>query len=267
MTGQEFGKIFDDKWDKAYSAFIDSTKKNRLIKEAMYRLVSSIYDNTDTQREADELGFGLTKNEKAIPAGNKLTVERLVNTYLHLLRMAFVFDELLSYTIVDGVVTVPGHSVRKGDTIICKVDGSPDAEYTVGKVRGSKIYITGYTHVEADALYLRTKTEASPLEPDRKKGPTTIGDKFSPRYELTADISGINPRTFVLYPTPSYVLIDYLSAPPVDIDVDDTVEELEDYYTLKFMYRLLDECIRLGGERTRDMGTLQIATKAIIDNP
>lgn len=266
MTGQDFGKIFDDKWDKAYSQYLDSDKKNRLIREAMYRLVSSVYSDADTQKEADELAFGLIKNEKVIPVGNRITTENFVNEYMHLLRMAFVFKTSISYTVVDGVLTSAGHTLRKGDIVI-RTRSSVGVEHEVSKVRGSSFYLSGYTYQVGDTLQLKQTIEATPLESDRKRSPATAGETENPKYEIAYTAAGINPRSYNLYPTPSYVLVDYLAAPPVDIDVDDTVDNLEDYFTPKFLYRLADECVRLGGERTRDGAGMQIATKAIIDNP
>ena len=65
MTGQDFFNQLQQKYDKAYSQYLDNAKANRLIKEAIYRLVDKLYSNLDTQKEYDEL-IELIQNEVSI---------------------------------------------------------------------------------------------------------------------------------------------------------------------------------------------------------
>lgn len=55
MTGEEFKKRVELAWDKAYSAYYDNTKFNRLISYSLYNMVEKMYRNLSTQKQYDEL--------------------------------------------------------------------------------------------------------------------------------------------------------------------------------------------------------------------
>ncbi len=73
MTGSEFSLIFDNKIDKSYSAFYNTTKKDRLFKEALLSCIEKKYRSMDTQKEYDEIstsiktGIVYSLNNNVIP--------------------------------------------------------------------------------------------------------------------------------------------------------------------------------------------------------
>jgi len=62
MTGSEFSSIFDLKIDKAYSGFLNSTKKDRLFKEALLLSIEKKYRGLDKEKEYDEISSAIKTN-------------------------------------------------------------------------------------------------------------------------------------------------------------------------------------------------------------
>lgn len=267
MTGAEFYTYFNEKIDKAYSDYIDETKATRLFKEVLYRLVTKIYSNADTQKELDELGTMLVKNESVSVTGSVLPVDNLTFEYMHLMRMAFVYAEAQSFTYSNGDYLSSTHTLRKGDvlTLSGASNTATNGDYTVTYVSDSKFRIP-LVYVDGTLSLTRT-VEATPISSDRKKSSFHTPDKFNPGYELQYDDNFIDARSFVLSPVPSSVLIDYVCKPQIEIDATNTSAELLDYFPEKFIYRLLDEAFLAFAERTADANGAQMASRAIIDNP
>ena len=97
MTGAEFYTILQQKIDKAYSAYIDTTKADRLIRETIYRLVEKLYSGLITQKETDELWSMIAKEQAVVTAG-ALAISSLTN-YSHLFSMKFVYkDQITGFT-------------------------------------------------------------------------------------------------------------------------------------------------------------------------
>jgi len=258
MTGAEFYLQLQQKYDKAYSQYLDTTKANRLIKEAMYRLVDKISQLMDTQKEFDELSELIRFDQSIVVSG----VAVQPNDYYHLLRMSFLFSDEITFTAINGnVVTASKHGLRPGDKISA---APPLVDATVTKVSSTTFTLDTAIAPTPTSLYLIREFEGSPSTADRKKPALSKGKKENPVYWTAS--SG-NDRVFYLEPIPYSVDLDYVRIPPVDIDTANNVIDLTETYTRKFLYRLMDECVYSVASETRDYQNKQSAQQTIIENP
>jgi len=261
MTGAEFYLYLQQKYDKAYSSYLDATKANRLIKEAMYRLVDKLSMLLDTQKEYDELSELLKYNHSITASTDTAAIPA---DYYHLMRMAFTFVDPISFTSVSGaVITTSKHGLRKGDKIGIVNDGSGTLK-TVTKVTSTTVTVNSVYSPIPTELYLIRTFEGSPSQSDRKKGILSKGIKESPKYWTGSSSTN---KVWFLEPSPKKVLIDYILVPPVNINVSDSSINLNDTYTEKFLYRLMDECVFGIAEQTRDYPQKQSVQQTIIENP
>lgn len=252
MTGAEFYTILQQKIDKAYSAYIDTTKADRLIRETIYRLVEKLYMGLVTQKEVDELSSMIVKEQSVVTAG-ALATSSLTN-YAHLFMMRFVYEDAITgFTFASGVFTLNNHTIRKGDLI--KYSGTT---YPVTKV--SKNTFTAAVPYTTGTITLYREFYASPRFSDRKKDIFHRPVKESPRYELV----GAPARQFNLYPQPTSIVIDYMKTPT---DISSTSGAQITAYTDKFLYRLLDECVMNYAEQVRDFELKQNVAQTIAINP
>jgi len=259
MTGQEFYLQLQQKYDKAYSQYLDNTKANRLIKEAMSRLVEKLYMTLDDQKGYDELiEFVKNENQISVTAG-KIAIP---SDYLHLFRLEFIYADTITFTGgANGEYISAAHTLRIGDVLNTAIDGTGNS-YTITNVKKGKFYLS--TASVASPLYLRRSFEASPAFSDRKKGSLSNATKESPKYQMNT--TGTN-REIICSPSPYSAVIDYMVKPPHTIDVANTVTDLLDFYTDKFLYRLMDECVYEVASETRDFANKQSVQQTIIDNP
>jgi hypothetical protein len=267
MVGSEFFLELQQAYDKAYTGYLDATKANRLIKRSLYRMVSKVYSGADTQKEFDELFSFIVKDETHSVTTDRLGVDRLTYEYMHLLRMAFVYTETIpTFTYSNGIYTC-AHQLRTGDTLTLTgaTITANNKDYVVTKVRPGKFYID-LTYVDG-TLKLKRTFEASPKRSDLKKNPLHKATMYSPKYDSTHDDNFAKPNAFILDPQPNTVIVDYVMKPDIEIDVENTVVDLLGFYTEKFLYRLIDECVVTFSEESRDYNHRQVGTQTIIDNP
>jgi len=260
MTGQDFFNQLQQKYDKAYSQYLDNAKANRLIKESMYRLVDKLYSNLDTQKEYDEL-IEMIQNDVSVSV--TLGKASLPVNYMHLFRVAFTFSDTITFTAgsVDKEYVSSRHLLRKGDLLNSAQDGS-GTSYEVTKVKGSSFYLD-VSSVSGPLYHIRT-FEASPAFSDRKKGSLSGARKETPKYQTNT--TGTN-RELILSPGPYSIIMDYMTLPPHNIDVANNLTDLLDFYTEKFLYRLMDECVYSFSEETRDYNNKRSSQETIIENP
>lgn len=105
MTGVEFEQIFDFKSDKAYSAFLNSTKKNRLFKEALICAIEDKYKEGQDQKAWDELSSVIRTDEALTPHNNRVWIGSI--PVLNATRSGII------YTIITGIA----HGLAVGDAI------------------------------------------------------------------------------------------------------------------------------------------------------
>ena len=105
MTGQEFDEEFDQKVDKAYSAYLDNTKKERLYKMALYEAIELKYQSGDKQKLYDELAGLIRTNYSVVPVSNEL-----INTNTTIIAID------INATTVD-ITTLNPHNLSNGNTV------------------------------------------------------------------------------------------------------------------------------------------------------
>lgn len=261
MTGAEFYLQLQQKYDKAYSQYLDTTKANRLIKEAMYRLVDKLCAVLDTQKEYDELSE-LLKYDVSRPVSGSISVQP--TDYYHLTRMAFVFTRQITFDAISGTsVTATKHGLRPGDKLSEVLDGSGTIR-TVTSVSKTGFKVDSTFLPGTVGIYQVLTFEASPSTSDKKQPALSKATIENPKY--WTGVSGTD-RVFHLAPQPKSIIIDYVTVPPVNIDVSNSSTLLTDTYTQKFLYRLMDECVYSVATETRDYQNKQSTAQTIIDNP
>lgn len=274
MTGADFYTLLQQKIDKAYSAYIDTGKANRIIEETIYRLCERTYRDLDAQKEYDELWSLLIKDEVKTVSNPYFDLSGLDRTYMHLFRVACTFDTLLGALsrVTTGagpyttVFTSSGHTVRIGDTIkVIAVTG------TVTATTKTTFTISSSTAVDPGAAVYLTRTfEATPRFSDRKKDVYHSATIYQPKYQIQNRIVGsANNKALYLFPQPVSITIDYFAQPTSatgHIFLATGATQIT-AYTEKFLYRLADECVMTYAAQVRDTEIRQNAAADIQINP
>jgi len=262
MTGIQFWSYLQQKLDKAYSAYLDNTKANSLIAEALTKTVEKMWMRLPAEKEDDEMFPFMVKNETILTPAGTLATTAFTQGYMHLIRMAFNYEDAVAYTAVsNGVYTSNKHTLRKNQTVV--ISGSTNGTngtYTVTKVRGNTFTLPVTT--DGTIKVLRT-VEARQRFGDRKETIFHATDKLTPGYEATYIAS---VKTFTLSPAPASVKVDYVRTPPVTIDVA-SATNLSTTYSEKMLYRIMDEAVVIFGSQTKDYQTKQSAQQDIVENP
>tara|TARA_R110000868_G_scaffold108426_5_gene295991 strand:+ start:1356 stop:2180 length:825 start_codon:yes stop_codon:yes gene_type:complete len=274
MTGQEFWTYLQQKIDKAYSAYLDNTKANSLIKETMYRFIDKLYHDLSFEKEGDELISLIIKDKSATPSAGICTLNASITTptppaneipyYMHVMRVLGKYETSLAVTASGTTLTAVDHTLRKG-SIIRNAGGTL---FTVTRVNGNTfLAYSGSVYAQASGTYtVLVDREMKQMSSTRKAGSFHNANIVTPRYEFLNNGTSQN-RTLRLTPAPATILIDYIRVPPLDINVADSSIELLGYYPQKFLFGLMDECVLNFGSQTKDQATRQIAMQDIMSNP
>lgn len=111
MTGQELYKYFQQKSGYAYTGNLDTTKANRLFKEALILSVEGKYRELVGQKEYDELSLVIKTNKVYTPIQNQLYT------------IPFFYVSNVTYTAVSGgqsiitITTSAPHNLATGNSI------------------------------------------------------------------------------------------------------------------------------------------------------
>ena len=274
MTGAQFWSYLQQKIDKAYSAYLDNAKANSLIKEAMSRIVDRYWHNLSFEIEADEMiGFQL-KDKTFTPVGgvyilnaNATTPTPPVNEipfYMHMMRVLGKFEQNLTVTASGNTLTSVNHPLRKGSTIRLGV-----TNYTVSKVDGdtfqAKDSLGNFATTPGTYVYFYDR-EIRQMSSTRKGGSFHKASIITPRYEFINNGTSQN-RMLKVTPAATSITVDYIRTAPYTIDVANSVILLTDYYSEKFLYRLMDECALAFAASSHDYPAKQSAAQDIINNP
>lgn len=275
MTGAQFYTLLQQKIDKAYSAYIDTGKANRIIEETIFRLCEKVYRDLDLQKEYDEL-WSLVIKEEVKPVSNPYyDLVGLNRTYMHLFRLAMTFHKLQSFASVTFtgtgpfiyVFTAPGHVVRKGDTI---------SDFT--GTTGTCTKVTRTTFTVSSNLAFNTgepvriviEREAKPYVSDRKIDTYHTPTIYSPKYQIQNRIVGAgNTKSLFLFPIPQSIKVDYMAEPTAANGQIFTATGATQItaYTEKFLYRLVDECVFTYAGQVRDAELRSSSAQDIVLNP
>lgn len=263
MTGTQFWSYLQQKLDKAYSAYLDNTKANSLIRESMYRMVDKFWRSQSLERDADEMMPFLIKGQSVTPVLGVIDISVLLPNYMHIMYMVSKYELPVEVTIVSGTtLTAVNHTLRKGDSVRFGVN-----TYTVKKVKGDTFDV-GVTGLSTGTYYKVLEKSVSQIQSDRKGSSFHKASYNSPKFEPFGD-GTTTPKSIKISPADNLVTvdIDYVRTPPLEIDVANNTTTLEDYYSNKFLYRLMDECVLSFGTQTKDVQTRQMAQQDIIENP
>lgn len=285
MTGQEFDKLFDLKTDNAYSAYLDTAKRTRLYRIALYEAIEQKYQSGDKQKIYDEL-FGIIKTEE--PSTTITSNEAEINDYLHLLALKTRFTKTvgtISAVTNPNTITITGSQLRtgmkvvisgatgssglNGDSYIKKVGINKYKLYT-NKALDIERTVTGTYNTNTGTLKIVYEKWGKPLFSDRKFSPYSEATIQNPYYEEAVGLSG--QKVFKIYPADeaanlTEVYFDFIANPTLFIDPTDNTDVLTDAYNEKFLYYVLDTAAKLFAGPTRDQVLYQLQTKEIIDNP
>lgn len=74
-TGTDVKRILEQKYDKTYSSFLNSTKQNDLLKESLFLAVERKYKTLSEQRDYDALMSAIKTNKKFAITGNQISIK------------------------------------------------------------------------------------------------------------------------------------------------------------------------------------------------
>lgn len=274
MTGAQFYTLLQQKIDKAYSAYIDTAKADRIIEDTIYRLCERIYRDLDSQKDYDELWSLLIKDEVKTVSAPYFDLSGLDRTYMHLFRVACTFNTLMGslarVTTGSGpyttVFSAGGHSARVGDQIkVLSVTG------TVTKTTKLNFTVESSSTIDASApVYLVRTFEATPYFSDRKRDVYHTPTIYNPKYQLQNRVVGsANNKSLYLFPQADGIIIDYFAQPTLatgHIFLSTGATQIT-AYTEKFLYRLADECVMTYAGQVRDVELRQSSAQDIALNP
>lgn len=273
MTGLEFWQYLQQKIDKDYSSYLDNTKAQALIKESMYKIVDQMYHRLSFEKEADEMVAFMVTEYSVTPASGLCTLNKAKTSpvvvseipfYMHMMRILATYRDTLVVTGSGTLLSSVNHKLRKGSTVI---NGA--TTYTVIFVDGNNFKAVdsgGNLATAVGTYFFAYDIELKPMSSSRKAGSFHKANIVTPRYEFLNDGTSKN-RSVKISPTPYAAKVDYFRVPPYDIDITNNAVLLTDYYSQKFLYSLLDECVLNFGAQTKDYQTKQSAQQDIIQNP
>jgi hypothetical protein len=181
-----------------------------------------------------------------------------------MMRVLANYEILITVTASGTTLTTPNHILRKGSIV---KNGA--TLYTVTYVNGDTFKAvdgSGNYATASGSYYMIFSRDMKQMSSNRKAGSFHKANLVTPRFEFLNNGTSQN-RTIKLTPAPATVTFDYIRVPPYDIDVADTTIKLTDYYPTKFLYYVMDECVKDFAGQTKDPLTRQIASQDIIENP
>lgn len=274
MTGQDFSQILDLKWDKTYSAFLTTTEKNRLIKEATVKTIQLKYKNLDEQVERDWLNAFIKTNKVFAPVSNQVYISAVgtpvISDYSDLFAVKAKFIQLISgLTITNAtnastiLITFTGtNNLRSYEQItITSVGGNTAANGTfyLQKIKANQFKLYSdkslTTPVAGNGAYTSGGTISRvfynyclPLVSDKKIDPYAQGTVRVPRFEIADQVIKIYPLT----ETCTEISADYLANPNTYIDSSDNVINIELTYPLDLLYDIADQTANLFAQSFKD---------------
>lgn len=288
MIGTEFSAILDLKVDKAYSAFLTSTEKNRLVKEATIKTIFLKYSDLDRQDERDQLNSFIRTNQVFTPVNNQVYITGAgapsISDYSDLFAVKAKFTQLITGLAITNatnaspiLVTFTGtNNLRSTEQItISGVIGNPAANGTfyINKIKPNQFRLYSNksltTPVVGTGAYSSGGTisrvfynSCQPLVSDKKIDPYAQGTMRNPRFEIADNAIKIYPLT----ETCSEITADYLSVPSSYIDVTNSSTDLELVYPIDLLYDIADQYANLFSQNFKDGELFQTSSFEIQKN-
>lgn len=287
FTGLNFSDQIDIISDLAYGTYFDPAKKNSLIKESLIKMVSLKYAGLDTQAEYDELYQFIKTKSSFIATNNSIDISPVgvIQDYMHLLAIRPVFSVPTS-VIIDGATNATPIVIQLDRKTMLR-----DGSYVLLAGATQNTSINGYRYLRQVnsykyALYL----DSNLLVPVPGNG-TTAGtitlnivhqNSFCTQYKSGEKGTGFMVPTLYrpmfeianglikLYPdneTCNSAYIDYIKK-PLDSqlpDITNNVIDLENTYSLRFLYYWADQVVKTYGEIMREYNVVQMQDREIIN--
>lgn len=286
MTGQEFLTQLDEKSDRAFSGYFPNAVINDFIAEAFSKVIEIKYLDITTEKNTDELFSLIRTNVSYTPVSNQVNLITGITDYLHTLALKtkFQFPYNVALTgatnatpivltlnkltnLRDGdsvlITGVTGNTAANGDRFVkelykdfannaFKFQLYQDEKLTI-PISGSGLFGGGGSIKRIVWAWAKKKNSYRKIS---KLGEPTVSNPF---FEEADGVMKLLPNTEVC----SEVRIDYIIQPPVTIDVNDNVVDLETTYPLRFLYMIMDYLTKLEGQSTRDLLLQQSASENV----
>lgn len=288
MVGTEFSAILDLKVDKAYSSFLTTTEKNRIVKEAIIKTLQLKYKELDEQGERDQLSAFIKTNQVFTPSSNQVFLSNVgspyISDYSNLFSVKAKFAQLIPGLAITNatnatpiLVTFTGYNnIRTGEQLtISGVVGNPAANGTfyVNKINNNQFKLYSdkslTTGVAGNGTYSSGGTISrvfynycQPLVSDKKIDPYAQGTVRVPRFEIANQAIKIYPSDS----TCSEISVDYLAIPSLFIDVSNGSTDIELTYPIDLLYDIADRFAQLFSESFKDGDLFQMSNFEIQKN-
>lgn len=278
LLGTEFNAIIDLKSDNAYSPYFDTAKKNRILREAINKAISTKIATNDRQQIQNDL-FGIYKsNQVFTPTSNTLDLilgGSGITDYFCIMNAKCKFLVPITDNYIASapsgntpiLISLYGQSnIRTGQQILISgITGNTNANGTryVKMVSPSRYRLYSdvnlLTAVVSNGSYSGTSgvinqifyNYATDMHSVEKSSRLNEATEVDPQWEVADAVLKIYPMTRQC----SEVTVDYISL-PVYIDVaDSTIDYLETYSTT-FIDYISDQWCILAGESARDEGLI-----------
>lgn len=282
-TGFEFDKLWQRRVDKSYNGYYGKVQRKRLYKQALFYTVEEIYNNLVKHSSYDEIR-SMIKTGREMPLQNgeiDLTLSLL--DYAHFLNATAVYSTS-GYKIAffkfypNEVVTayldrpIPA---RTGSMVkISGCEGMPEANGTFYLKQVGRLTYHLYTDER-----LKNKVKANSMTGSEANVEIYIKSKVDLQVSLTGkralDAPSVYEPVVILadnkmkvFPTNAEQLIlDYVTKPPMYIDPEDDVNDLEEYYPMKFLYKVIDKAAQIFDVETKDVQSFQSDVAIDKQNP
>lgn len=287
FTGQNFSDQIDITSDLAYSTYFDPAKKNALIKESLIKMVSLKYATMDTQAEYDELYQFIITNQPVVSTTNTISISPtgVITDYFHLLAIKPVFSKLLEIKVVTAtntstiIVTFNKKSLLRTGTgvIFSGATGNTNLNgtrylkqlnslsYSVFSDEKLTIPVVGNGDLSGTVItqVIFKYNFATQYISGRKGSGFHVPTLFTPKFEIGNGVIKIYPLDI----TCSLAYVDYMKK-PLDSqlpDITNNVIDLEQTYSLRFLYYWKDEVVKLYKEQMMELQAMQVQNQEIIN--
>jgi hypothetical protein len=278
-TGLDISKEFDLKIDKSYSQYLDPVKKKRLLNQTLLEIIENKNRVNDEQQYYDELNrLTKTSDEFTLDSLGNLSLSNIPN-YLHLKTFALQTQEYIGrVTRVEGNVIYfgTGINIKNGELVTfsdvvpnstlqgekyCKILGFnkvgiySDAELTQPVIVTPSQFLSAKAY-RIELYYGRVLTS------DIKYSVFTEPTFRNPKVEFSDGLLKFLPS----YPN-GKVVLDYNTLPPVEIDPADNIIDLEQTYTRKFLYFLVNKAAQNFQTLSYNSEGVQLDKLQVEENP
>jgi hypothetical protein len=216
--------------------------------------------------------------------GKALTT-KMLEDYFHLLAIRCRMYARREGTKIDSITTgtttristFRPNSLRMGDEIrlesITGVTGLPTTCYVIPKnMFAADLYSdvnmtipipTTGTYVSGGRLKRIYKSVGRYQTADEQMSDTSVPSERHPKVRQSRGYLNIYPTDFVC----ETVTVDYIKIPNIKIDVDDSSLDLYNYYSPRFLERVVDEAVKEFERFIKDIPAAQAAERDIMLNP